>query len=136
MTKEEKEELLSKIWDMPKPKDDSNYWQGVDDVADLISNMPITEREKGTLEDIKAEINNLDFGFVDEEYKAGISYAAMKFNQMIDERMTDVKGSNNCATWKYSREKRKMCCSRCGFDTLYLGKFCSNCGEDMRGERE
>ncbi len=69
MTINEKEELLAKIWDMPKPKDGSNYWQGVDDVADLISNMPITEREKGEWipvyqgdEIIDYRCNKCDFG--------------------------------------------------------------------------
>lgn len=40
--------LLAKIWDMPKPKEDSNYWDGVDDVSDIISAMPSAEREAMT----------------------------------------------------------------------------------------
>lgn len=32
--------LLAKIFDLPKPKTDKTYWDGVDDVSDLISRLP------------------------------------------------------------------------------------------------
>ena len=44
------------------------------------------------LEDIKAEIQDLDLGFVDEEYKAGIAYGIMKFNQILDKHIDSLKG--------------------------------------------
>lgn len=46
------------------------------------------------LEDIKAEINEMDLGFIVEEYKAGIAYAIMKFNQIIDKHINGKENNN------------------------------------------
>ena len=46
----------------------------------------ITELEK-----VKAEIQDLDLGFVDEEYQAGVAYGIMKFNQILDKHIAELK---------------------------------------------
>lgn len=46
------------------------------------------------LEQIKEEIKDLDLGFVDEEYQAGIAYGIMKFNQILNKHITELKGEN------------------------------------------
>lgn len=46
------------------------------------------------LEKIKAEIQDLDLGFVDGEYQAGIAYGIMKFNQILDKHINEIKGEN------------------------------------------
>lgn len=67
------------------PKEDYEFTKGAETARVFPSEYYVKLILNGIpLEDIKAEINNLDFGFVDEEYKAGISYAVMKFNQILD----------------------------------------------------
>ena len=43
------------------------------------------------LEKIKEEIKDLDLGFVDEEYQAGVAYGIMKFNQILDKHIKENK---------------------------------------------
>ncbi len=41
------------------------------------------------LEDIKSEIEDLDLGFVDEDFQTGIAYGIMKFNQILDKHIKE-----------------------------------------------
>lgn len=43
------------------------------------------------LKQIKSEIQDLDLGFVDEEYQSGVAYGIMKFNQILDKRIKELK---------------------------------------------
>lgn len=43
------------------------------------------------LNQIKAEIQDLDLGFVDEEYQSGVAYGIMKFNQILDKHIEKLK---------------------------------------------
>ena len=43
------------------------------------------------LEKIKEEIQDLDLGFVDEEFQAGVAYGIMKFNQILDKHIKENK---------------------------------------------
>ncbi len=52
----------------------------------------VKETFKAELEDIKAEIQDLDLGFVDEEFQAGIAYGIMKFNQILNKHIENLKG--------------------------------------------
>jgi len=42
-------------------------------------------------EKVKAEIKDLDLGFVDEEYRAGVSYGIMKTTQIINKHLKEVE---------------------------------------------
>ena len=46
------------------------------------------------LKQIKDEIKDLDLGFADEEYRAGIVYAIMKVNQIIDKHLKEIENDN------------------------------------------
>ena len=43
------------------------------------------------LKQIKSEIQDLDLGFVEEEFQAGIAYGIKKFNQILDKRIKELK---------------------------------------------
>jgi len=41
-------------------------------------------------EKVKEEIKDLDLGFVDEEYRAGVAYGIMKITKIIDKHLAEV----------------------------------------------
>lgn len=44
------------------------------------------------LEAIKAEIKDLDLGFFDEDYRAGVARGIMEFNKILNNRIAELKG--------------------------------------------
>ena len=46
------------------------------------------------LKQIKDEIKDLDLGFDDREYQAGIAYGIMKVNQIIDKHLKEIENDN------------------------------------------
>lgn len=44
------------------------------------------------LESIKAEIQDLDLGFVEEEFQSGIAYGIKEFNQILNKHIENLKG--------------------------------------------
>lgn len=47
------------------------------------------------LEKIKDEIEDLDLGFVDEDYRAGVARGIMEFNKILNNHIAELKGENN-----------------------------------------
>ena len=60
-----------------------------DSLIDFVKVLPRVD-QTSELKKIKAEIQDLDLGFVDEEYQAGVAYGIMKFNQILDKH---IKGN-------------------------------------------
>ena len=60
-----------------------------DSLIDFVKVLPRVD-QTSKLKKIKAEIQDLDLGFVDEEYQAGVAYGIMKFNQILDKH---IKGN-------------------------------------------
>lgn len=46
------------------------------------------------LEKIKAEIKDLDLGFFDEDYRAGVARGIMEFNKILNKHIAELKGEN------------------------------------------
>lgn len=44
------------------------------------------------LEKIKEEIKDLDLGYFDEDYRAGIARGIMEFNKILNKRIAELKG--------------------------------------------
>lgn len=44
------------------------------------------------LEKIKAEIKDLDLGFFDEDYRAGVARGIMEFNKILNKHIAELKG--------------------------------------------
>lgn len=47
------------------------------------------------LEAIKAEIKDLDLGFFDEDYRAGVARGIMEFNKILNKHISKLKGEKN-----------------------------------------
>ena len=78
--------------DLHIPEKEQTGYSMNDDVAiirEALFENQKTLREE--LEKIKSEIQDLDLGFVDEEYQAGIAYGIMKFNQILDKHIKENK---------------------------------------------
>ena len=50
--------------------------------------------QEPVLEKIKAEIQDLDLGFFDEDYRAGIARGIMEFNKILNKHISELKGEN------------------------------------------
>ena len=46
------------------------------------------------LEMIKVEIQDLDLGFVDDEFKTGVAYGIVKFNQILNKHIFELKDTD------------------------------------------
>lgn len=44
------------------------------------------------LEKIKEEIKDLDLGFFDEDYRAGVARGIMEFNKILNKHIAELKG--------------------------------------------
>lgn len=44
------------------------------------------------IEKIKAEIKDLDLGFFDEDYRAGVARGIMEFNKILNSHISELKG--------------------------------------------
>jgi len=43
---------------------------------------------------IKEEIKDLDLGFIDKEYQAGVAYGIMKIKKIIDKHLKEIENRN------------------------------------------
>lgn len=47
------------------------------------------------IEAIKAEIKDLDLGFFDEDYRAGVARGIMEFNKILNNHISELKGEQD-----------------------------------------
>lgn len=63
-----------------------------DGVVILPPGFEIAEVNVELLEQIKEEIKDLDLGFFDEDYRAGVARGVMEFNKILNKHITTLKG--------------------------------------------
>ena len=87
-----KEKIIEKLENI-KVGFETDEWlrDDVEAIAEAIKLLENQKSSKEELEKIKAEIQDLDLGFVDEEYQAGIAYGIMKFNQILNKHIKENK---------------------------------------------
>ena len=112
---------------------------------------------KDILEKIKEEINDLDLGFADEEYRTGVAYGIMKITDIINKHLQEVDDKNNIinkekASTAYWVKKKGggenyyyYSCSKCACiapntemaDEIVwkLSNYCPDCGRKMEVEK-
>lgn len=62
-------------------------------IKDIINTEPsVEDKTVEELENIKDEIKDLDLGFFDEDYRAGVARGIMEFNKILNKHIVELKG--------------------------------------------
>lgn len=84
-------DIPDKMYDFTKGAKTARFYPVETYVDMILKGIPLEEE----LEKIKTEIKDLDLGFVDEEYQSGIAYGIMKFNQILNKHISELKGGQS-----------------------------------------